>query len=128
MWALLCLALSVAACNCRDLKKCYPARGKVLYNGAPAVGAVVMFHPLDNPSPRAVKSRGVVNPDGTYSMYTYNENDGVPPGNYAVTVTDYPRSGGENHLPARYSEASTSELRARIEAAANDLPTFELTP
>jgi hypothetical protein len=120
--------VALAACDSRGFKKCYPARGKVLFNGEPAAGAVVMFHPLDNPSPRAIKSRGVVNPDGTYSMYTYNENDGVPPGNYAVTVTNFPQSGGDNRLPGRYAEASTTELRARIEAGANEMPTFELIP
>jgi hypothetical protein len=73
----------------------YPAGGMVRSQGQPVADAVVRFHPVD---PNVVKipegrqGYPIANPttetsaDGTFRLSTYLADDGVPAGDYKVTV------------------------------------------
>ena len=57
--------------------------GKITVDGAPAVGAVLYFHPVDIEG--ASVASGVAESNGVFKLNS-NLNAGVPPGKYVVTV------------------------------------------
>ncbi|MDG3007684.1 hypothetical protein [Paludisphaera mucosa] len=98
-FAPLAAALALAGLGCgEDLGyqlPVHPTSGKVAWKGEPVKGAFVRFHPVD---PRSVQPPpGEQGPpialttateaDGTFVMSSYYADDGVPAGDYVVTVT-----------------------------------------
>ena len=110
----------------------HPVRGAVFHAGSVPAGALVLFHALSPAVPGVPSPRGRVETDGTFRLTTYRTGDGAPVGEYAVTVTwkqrmDHPEEEGPDLLPVRYSQASTSPLRATVHPGANELQPFHLT-
>lgn len=136
------LALVVAGCGPSDpkLKPVYPVRGSVFVHDKPAVGAVVMFHPLPlgSGSTRSLPSRGTVGQDGTFRLTTYNTDDGAPEGEYAVAVYWPAKRTGTrvadedssdlppDRLGLRYNNPATSAVKARVTAPETQLDRFDL--
>ena len=60
-WLLLAVALCCASCSGARLNT---VQGKVLYQGRPAKGALVVFHPKGNDSLTAIPPTGVAGEDG----------------------------------------------------------------
>ena len=137
------LLSSLACCSCsRNDKPLYPVHGTVSFKGLPAVKAMVVFHSLNDPDPNAVKPRAIVRKDGTFQAFTYAAGDGIPAGEYIVTVVGEKPKGPSKQattaakkkkeetqarkLPPHYEDVKSSELRARIHEGDNDLPPFEL--
>jgi hypothetical protein len=122
-------ALVTPSCSSTDKanqKPVHPVRGEVLLNEKPAVGAFVLFvpvnEPAENPDPRP---RGTVGPDGSYTLSTYGENDGAPAGDYLVAVwMDDPDQGDK--LKGRYRDPGQSKLKATVKEGSNEIPTFRL--
>src|SRR5690349_3980040 len=95
--SLAAVALTVGAC--RDDSKdyrfpVYPTEGKVVHKGQPVTRAIVRFHPTD---PSALKfPEGKEGPtvmlttetdqQGEFKASTYLADDGLPAGDYKVTV------------------------------------------
>jgi hypothetical protein len=115
--------------------------GKVNVNGAPAKGAVVIFHPKGgDTSANAQRPSGVTKEDGTFTLGTGTK-PGAPVGEYTVTIT-WPEEVGppkfkkgsmelDNPTPAdrlkgRFANAASSTLKATIKSGANKLDPFEL--
>jgi hypothetical protein len=128
-------ALALAACLCSSCgngqKPVYPVHGRVLYNGKPAEHAIVVFHPRDEAEGEPVKPRGKVGADGSFTLTTYQGNDGAPVGEYRVTVELWLSSargdeGPTSRLPPRYARPETSGLTATINAGSTELTTFEI--
>jgi hypothetical protein len=122
-----------AACSGGDRKSVYPVKGKVLFKGSPAAGAVVFFHPQDKSEKNAVRPQGTVGPDGTFELTTYALHDGAPAGRYLVTVIwGEPGPRGDDFkkelLPSRYGSPSTSKLTAEVREGPTEVPPFLLTP
>ena len=72
-------------------------------------------------------------PDGSFAASTYDAGDGVPQGEYVVTVQwrKIVKSGsdyvpGPSLLPAKYSRPETSDLIIRVAAGNNNLPPIAL--
>jgi hypothetical protein len=129
-----------------------PVQGKVLYQGEPAVGAMVIFHPVTDDSLKAMRPSGQVAEDGTFFLTSEKSGDGASVGEYHVVVRWMVESnrtanrapeaaglggpGGEesgesrammvDKLGNRYSDPKTSGLRATVRSGVNDLPAFEL--
>jgi hypothetical protein len=122
-----------ASCS-QDLnrKPTFPVTGKVvLPGGKPIEHATVVLHPVEDTGPDVVKPRGKVGPDGTFTLTTYEGQDGAPAGEYRVTVELWLTSGkGDegptSRLPARYACPETSGLTATIASAPTDLKPIEL--
>jgi hypothetical protein len=108
-------------------KAVIPVSGKLLASGKPAAGAVVCFHPVNDPGPRALRSNAKVEQDGAFVVTTYAKGDGVPEGEYVVTVywadlTKGPPKGDDEDLTdlppdllqGRFARRETSKLRAKI--------------
>jgi hypothetical protein len=110
----------------------HPVAGAIKYQGRPVVGAFVSLHPKTAtegvPNPRAT-----VEKDGSFTVSTYNGNDGAPEGEYIVTVQWYKPVrqgndlvGGPNVLPVKYASARTSDVKIRVAAGKNQLQPIQL--
>ena len=133
--ALTFAAAAVAALAGCGGPKFTPVTGKVLVGDAPAEHATVVFHPVNEAAPGAVKPRGTVGADGTYTLTTHTAGDGAPPGDYNVTVEWWltgmksvadPESPPKNRLPAKYADPAQSGLTATVGAGPTEVPTFTL--
>ena len=131
-------ALLCTSCARTGEKPLYPVRGQVLYQGKPAKGALVVFHPLgDKPAADAPNPHAEVAEDGSFTLTTAVPQDGAAAGEYAVTV-EWWRSRAAlgrrdidqpplNLLPPRYASAQTSKLKVRVTEGENQLQPLNLT-
>jgi hypothetical protein len=111
----------------------HQAKGRVTYAGQPAAGAFVVLHPKNQPESLAPTPTATVQPDGTFALTTYDAGDGVPEGDYVVTVqwrktvksgSDYVL--GPNLLPAKYGRPETSDIVVHVAAGQSELPPIAL--
>ena len=111
----------------------HQAKGSVTYQGQPVAGAFVALHPKNQSQPGAPTPTATVQTDGTFALTTYDAGDGVPEGDYVVTLqwrktvksgSDYVL--GPNLLPAKYARPETSDLVVRIAAGQTEIPTIAL--
>jgi hypothetical protein len=126
--------LACTSCARTDRPPLFSVQGEVYYQGKPAEGASVFFHPVDKATSLAGEGmpHGVVGADGTFHLGTFAAEDGAPAGDYAVTVIweSQPSSRDEdafNLLPRRYASPATSGLRARVVEGDTQLEPFKLT-
>lgn len=126
-------ALVVSSCGPKR-PSLYRVEGKVFFEGQPAAGAVVTFHPIVRDDESVPLSSGVVQSDGTFKLATYETGDGAPPGRYDVSILWIDENAtadetGElaNKLPARYGYPKTSQLTATVDTKSTTLPPFQLT-
>lgn len=124
-------ALALLACSCGGREPVYPVRGKVLdAGGRPAVGALVVFHPVAAGAARAVARADA---DGNFALTTYAEGDGAPAGEYVVTI-EWPAARkspfepeGPDRLQGRLRDSKTSKIRFRVEKNSdNEVPAIRL--
>lgn len=66
----------------------YPASGKVTVGGQPAAGVLVVLRPgKGTPTEKeGAFPSATTNEDGAFQLTTYEQNDGAPAGDYAVTI------------------------------------------
>jgi hypothetical protein len=135
------IALLAAGCANGGLS---PVTGKVLVDGQPAGGAVVVFNPAASPATMDRKPTAFTRPDGTFTIGTLKEDDGAAPGDYLVTVVwpgaapaaktavkgmagaDERAVEGGDQLKGKYRDAPTSALKVTVRPGSNDLPPFDL--
>jgi hypothetical protein len=113
-------------------KPVYPVHGQLSFKDKPTPGALVLFHPIDDPDPQAPRPHGRVDQDGHFTLTTYRANDGAPVGHYVVTVDwrkEVPGRGavGPSLMPIEYGTPKESPLRATIGAETNDLAPFKIS-
>ncbi len=132
----LLLVLAVPSCSSsRDgnRKPVHPVRGQVFVQGKPAVGAFVLFVPVNEPAePKDPRPRATVEADGSFVVSTYGANDGAPAGEYVVTIT-WPggttpdgKEEPEDKLLGRYSNPVKSKLSATVKEGPNEIPPYRL--
>jgi hypothetical protein len=66
-----------------------PVTGKVMFKKTtPAAGALVVFHPTDYSVEKQLggKPFGTVKEDGTFTLTSFEADDGAPAGEYGVTI------------------------------------------
>jgi hypothetical protein len=117
----------------KDRKPTHPCTGRVTYDGKPVPNAVVVFHAYNDKTKKYARAAdALAEADGSYVLSTYKAFDGVPAGEYTVTLTwREPRFDAEgkptkNKLPEKYASAETSPLKATVREGKNDL-NFELS-
>jgi hypothetical protein len=101
---------------------------------------MVIFVPATT-SGEAERTRpfGIADQEGRFSLTTFVQEDGAPPGEYKVLVqwpaanpqSDEERAGrrgalGPDRLRGKYFNLEKTTLTAKIEEQANELPPFEL--
>ena len=105
-------------------KPVHPAGGQVLLDGKPVEGAYVVLQsgPVGQPG---VRADAITEPDGAFTLSTYGSFDGVPLGDYAVTIIQpkpfYDDAGrfGPNLFPARFARSETSGLKVTVHPGKN---------
>jgi len=119
----------------------HPVRGCVTYHGKPVVGGWVSFTRTDKVEKGTPMrpATGELNDDGKYVMKTFGDDDGVMPGQYAVSIVaiDYSKAKGTRDprqpqpflIPVKYTRPDTSGLTVTIpqEISASLEFDFELT-
>ena len=127
------LLLGTLSCgNSKDRQTVYPVRGQVFVQGKPATGALVLFHPVNDPDTQTPRPHGQVDQDGAFVLSTYEARDGAPAGDYVVTI-DWRQAipgrsgGGPSLLPPVYGTSKQSPLRATVKAESNNLTPFQIT-
>ena len=109
----------------------YPTTGRLLINGAPPAGAIVGLHPANGDfDERGSRPAGKVQDDGSFVLATYGVEDGVPEGDYVVTVF-WPANPegpdpGPDRLSGRYAAPKASPLRITVHEGDNELEPIEL--
>ena len=130
------LGLAVLSlCSCGPPVAVHPASGQVFVDGQPAVGALVVLHPVDPASKPTVKPSGRVDAAGSFALSTFRSRDGAPVGEYVVAIAWFddaaqadPQTGEiPTKTRADYADPATSPLRVRIEAGKNVIPVFQLS-
>ena len=122
--------LALPACKPGGRVAVHPVHGKVLFRGKPASGANVVLNPVGDDKPGQPRPAGVVGPDGSFRVTTYEADDGAPPGEYVVSVVwvvDRNDKGATySPLPARYMSPVTSGLKATVREGDNELSPIQL--
>jgi hypothetical protein len=70
-------------------------------------------------------ARGTIREDGTFQLGVARENDGAPPGEYVVTVTQPFRQPerpyvGDRVVDPSYEDPATSDLKAEVKSDKNE--------
>jgi hypothetical protein len=133
-WRTLLAGLAVAllllpACKKSGRRPVVKVRGEVLVKDArpgtpamPAEDAQLVFYLQNDPDPEhplPLNPSAKADKDGAFQVQTYGLNDGLPEGEYVVTITwrePQKRMGGikevdPNFLPEKYADPKTSPLR-----------------
>ncbi|MCC9599532.1 hypothetical protein LOC67_03090 [Stieleria sp. JC731] len=103
----------------------YPAGGSFTVNGKPAVGAVVELVSLGQPpDERNSRPWAIVKEDGSYTLSTYESEDGAPVGNYAITLRwppDVTQPSFEDQLGGKYTTARATQWSVEIKEGENSI-------
>jgi hypothetical protein len=110
------LFLSAASCSNKGVPL-YPVHGRVLLDGKPMAGAMVILHPVDDVGLNGLKPRALADADGWFKIYTYSIGDGAPAGQYAVTVQ--PKKPKQPNTTAK-SKGAKRQAHATEKAANRD--------
>jgi hypothetical protein len=116
------MALGIASAflvGCGSQPQTFPVHGRVVFED----GTPVRFGSIETLSvDQRVNARGTIGPDGTFSLTTYENNDGAVPGEHrvaiiqaatvplAVSASTSPRHTHGRDLAARYRSFATSGL------------------
>jgi len=118
-------------CSRSASSSAYPVHGEVFFNGKPATGAAVHFHPLEGEE--CTPAFAIVKEDGSFEMSTFGTNDGAEPGNYAVTINWRKEERVDDELVVspdllgeRYSKAEISGLKVTVTEGENAVPRYDL--
>lgn len=131
-WMLVSLFALTGLVGCgSDSPHVVPVKGKISYQGKPLTSGTVMLVPEGS----GFGATGQIQPDGSFTLTSFKQNDGAAPGKYKVTVEVFPEAAaggpatglpgmefGPNEkppIPIDYSNAATTKLQALI----NDGPT-----
>jgi len=102
-----------------------PVSGTVTIDGEPVTAGYIRLIPPD-----ARPAGGDIGPDGSFTLTTFEPNDGAVTGEHVVTVIAMEsRDNGtimRFQVPAKYSDPSTSDLTVNISEPTDSLP-IELT-
>lgn len=131
-------SLMVFAIGCgnasSNLPTCYPVSGKVLIDGKPAVRATVVFHPQAPwDDGKLYGGQTLTGDNGDFRLTTFSAGDGVPTGEYIVTIIApwVSKNGQDVAVPdllnQRYATPDKSPLKVQVEQSPLELPPFELT-
>jgi len=118
------LALAVIlVCGCGDGRpKRVPVSGQILIDGAPLAAGTDGFIRIEPADGRAATGRIDPN-DGTFTLSTYESEDGCIEGTHAVAVIVNATLPGRvvSLIPEHYGETETSELTVTIDGPTDSL-------
>ncbi|MEY3174717.1 MAG: hypothetical protein RLZZ436_2631 [Planctomycetota bacterium] len=111
----------------------YPVKGSLTFRGKPVAEADIVLFPEDPSWPETVRPRARTKADGTFDVWTWQQGDGAPAGNYKVTLVHHEVAISKgavvakpNDLPPKYERHQTSDIRVTIVPGENQIPAFSL--
>jgi hypothetical protein len=116
------LLVTIAGCA-RAYPRCIAVSGRVTYQGKPVETGMISFTRLEqNAGGGLVRpATGDLQADGSYTMKTFRDGDGVLPGDYSVSVVSFDYSGNRDAsqklpslIPAKYGSPETSGLKVKV--------------
>jgi len=117
-----CVMVSVVIAGCgggSGQKPTAKVKGKVTFNGQPVTGGDITFSPVAAGKDPGKSGSGTVGADGSYTLTTYQQNDGAVIGNHRVSFIP----------PITATEPGAGHSEATAEAAAAEvLPFAGLVP
>jgi hypothetical protein len=115
MWGLLVFVLPMCAfaTGCSDGRpERVPVKGRVTIDGKPLEAGNVLFYPAEN---RVAMAK--IQPDGTFTLSTYDFGDGCVTGRHPVSVNASKLINQQTmrwFAPKKYAGADTSELEFEV--------------
>lgn len=113
----------------------HPVRGKVVYQGKPAVGFQVAFQPMEQwDGPRFAPS-ATTDENGEFQLQSYQPGDGAPAREYAITFQKLERVPSDDpddpqppidRLRGQFSNPRASPFRVTVQEGENVLEPFVL--
>jgi hypothetical protein len=98
-----------------------PVKGKVTYKGRPLTNGVVRFAPEGYGRP----ATGRLQSDGSYTLGTNKEGDGVVAGAHLVTVGGFDKTLASDRALKKYGTSRSSGFTAEVDAEHTEF-NFEL--
>jgi hypothetical protein len=112
--------LTAMALGCSDgLPERVPVSGRVVIDGQPLTSGTIRFKPT-----QGRVATGVIQSDGSFTMSTFEDGDGVVPGTHAVTVSSKDESDPNRvryNVPMKYRDPHQSGLSETIERPTESL-------
>ncbi len=135
------LVASILTAGCGDgermppnAKPVVPVSGLVHIDGKPApAGVQIRFHAVSQDPKNATLSMATTDAEGRFKAWTYQPDDGIPPGEFQVTFDD--QSQSKPHLRSspdlfkgKYSDPKKSEFKLTVPESGGpvDMGTIEL--
>lgn len=138
----MCLAgcvVALSSCGkAAGQREVFPTTGELFIQGEPAEGATVAFHPTTGSIDEWPQGypHAKVEAGGKFSMSTYGDKDGCPPGTYRVVVfwKQSPPEGEDvdeeaetvDRLGGRYASAESSQAEVTVNAEPTTLSRIDL--
>ena len=109
-----------------------PVSGKITVSGQPATRGAVMFMPDESRGTSGKVAVGDIGSDGTYTLRTFNTDDGAVVGHHRVLVSgraleDDESTPPDRQIPPRYARPQESGLTAEVKVGRNTID-FDLAP
>jgi|WetSurMetagenome_2_1015567.scaffolds.fasta_scaffold125630_2 hypothetical protein len=130
--AIVLFFVAIVGCGSKDPSRLavFPVKGQIAFRGKSPAGALVVLHPKTPVASHSLRPVGHVREDGTFSVTSYESDDGAPAGEYAVTVqwqSPVKKANGDfslspNVLPKQYSRPDTSPVLVHVAEGDNALP------
>lgn len=129
------VAILVTGCSGDDGRvPVYPVKGKVSVKGEVPDGALIVFYPVKAGGDTELRPSAKVKPDGSFSLTTYDAEDGAPSGDYVATIqwnkiikrgNDYKQ--GPDLIPKTYASRENSVWKVSVAEAPNELEPLTIT-
>jgi hypothetical protein len=95
---------------------------------------MVVFHRLGGDVEGNQKPMATTDAGGSFTLTTFKQNDGAPPGEYQITVEqraltaggEEPIRNGPNMLPPKFANPETSGFKFLVAEGDNRVPTIAL--
>lgn len=114
----------------------YKVTGSMFWESKATEGAMIIFHPQNGEAlSDKLRPSAIVQKDGSFAPTTYNHGDGLPKGEYLLTIywplPSSSEGAGEssaNRLPSKFDKPETSGLKVIVEHQPLSLAPFYLQP
>lgn len=130
--------LLAAGCGAKSVSPgppAFPVHGKVIYKGKSAAGFRVVLHPLTQQSGPSFAPSAITDEKGEFRLGSYQDGDGAPEGEYAVTF-EWPQAvpgpdPGDapqqvDRLGGKWNHPEASRFKVKVAPGENELKPFEL--
>ncbi len=111
--------------------KTFPVSGSITINGQPPENLILLFNSLSGPiDTRESVPYAIVDGEGNFSGATYEDNDGLPAGEFAITIrwpTTLDTMNAPDRLKEQFSSVDNAVATFTVAPGVNTVPPIHLT-